>query len=61
MSGQPYLDWPAVSLSLFNAFLLFWLGFTILLESDRKSLWYLAGCGWSFSGSGLFHSPFSHS
>jgi hypothetical protein len=44
MSGQPYLDWPAVSLSLFNAFLLFWLGFTILLESDRKSfgIWLAA-------------------
>lgn len=44
MSGQLILDWPVVSLSLFNAFLLFWLGFTILLESDRKSfgIWLAA-------------------
>ena len=44
MSGQPVLDWPAVALSLFNAFLLLWLGFTILLESDRRSpgIWLAA-------------------
>lgn len=37
MSGQVLLDWPALALSLFNAFILCWLGFTILLEADRRA------------------------
>lgn len=48
MSGQLILDWPALALSLFNAFLLSWLGFTIILEADRRAF------GVWFSAEGLF-------
>lgn len=37
MSGLPLLDWPALTLSIFNAFILCWLGFTVLLEADRRA------------------------
>lgn len=37
MSGQFFLDWPALAFSLFDAFILCWLGFTILLEADRRA------------------------
>lgn len=48
MSGQFFLDWPALALSLLDAFLLCWLGFTILLEADRRSV------GVWLSADGLF-------
>jgi hypothetical protein len=38
MSGNPLVDWLALTLSLFNAFLLCWLGFTVLLEADRRAV-----------------------
>ncbi len=48
MSGLLFLDWPALALSLFNAFLLSWLGFTVILEADRRAL------GVWLSAEGLF-------
>ncbi|HEX7556444.1 MAG TPA: hypothetical protein VF338_07450, partial [Leptolinea sp.] len=54
MSGQPVFDWPAVTLSLFNAFLLLWLGFTILLESDRRSLGIWLAADGLFLGAAFF-------
>ncbi|MEI8130852.1 MAG: hypothetical protein WCG34_00365 [Leptolinea sp.] len=54
MSGQPMLDWPAVTLSLFNAFLLLWLGFTILFESDHRSLGIWLAADGLFLGAAFF-------
>lgn len=54
MSGQPALDWPVVTLSLFNAFILFWLGFTLLFESDRKSLGNWLAADGLFLGAAFF-------
>jgi hypothetical protein len=54
MSGQPALDWPAVALSLFNAFLLLWLGFTILFESDRKTFGIWLAADGLFLGAAFF-------
>jgi hypothetical protein len=54
MSGQPALDWPAVTLSLFNAFILFWLGFTLLFESERKSLGNWLAADGLFLGAAFF-------
>jgi hypothetical protein len=48
MSGLALLDWPALTLSLFNAFLLCWLGFTVILEADRRAF------GVWLSADGLF-------
>ncbi|MCB8982641.1 MAG: hypothetical protein H6659_02345 [Ardenticatenaceae bacterium] len=46
MSGNLFLDWAIIAVSFFNAILLLWLGFTVLLNSDRRSpgLW-AAGAG----------------
>jgi len=46
MSGNLFLDWAVIAISFFNAILLLWLGFTVLLNSDRRSpgLW-AAGAG----------------
>lgn len=37
MSGNLYLTWAIVAVSLFNALLLTWLGLTVLLNSDRRT------------------------
>lgn len=46
MSGNLLLDWAIIAISFFNAILLLWLGFTVLLNSDRRSpgIW-VAGAG----------------
>jgi len=54
MSTLFWLDWAALSLSLFNMLLLVWLGITLLLTSDSRSLGViLAGTG-SLFGGGFF-------
>jgi signal transduction histidine kinase len=46
MSGQFYLDWAVMAVSLFNTILLFWLGLTVLLNAeDRTWAIWLAGAG----------------
>ncbi len=37
MSDSTLLNWAAITLSLFNAVLLFWLGFMVLLNSDQRA------------------------
>ncbi len=37
MSGNLYLNWAIMAVSLFNALLLIWLGLTVLLNSDRRA------------------------
>jgi len=54
MSGQPLLDWSALALSLFDAFLLCWLGFTVLLEADRRALGVWLSADGLFLGAAFF-------
>ncbi|MFN2187773.1 MAG: sensor histidine kinase [Candidatus Promineifilaceae bacterium] len=46
MTDAPFLNWSTIAISLFNAILLFWLGFTVLINSDRRTwgIW-LGGIG----------------
>ncbi len=52
MSGNLFLDWTTMALSLFNMILLLWLGLTVLLNSKKRSwgIW-LAGGSLLLSGS----------
>jgi len=45
MTGNLFLDWAILALSLFNAILLAWLGLTVLLNSDRRrwGIWVAGG------------------
>lgn len=54
MSGYPLLDWPALTLSLFNAFLLCWLGFTVILEADRRAVGVWLSADGLFLGGAFF-------
>ncbi len=54
MSGQLILDWPALALSLFDAFLLCWLGFTILFEADRRAIGVWLSAEGLFLGAAFF-------
>lgn len=46
MTGNPWLDWVLLAVSLFNTILLVWLGVTVLLNTERRN-WgvWLAGIG----------------
>lgn len=46
MSGNLYLDWPILTLSIFNTIILLWLGLIVLLNAERRH-WgvYLVGGG----------------
>jgi signal transduction histidine kinase len=46
MSGEFYLDWATLTISLFNTILLLWLGLTVLLNAEQRTpgIW-LAGAG----------------
>ncbi len=56
MSDNLYLNWATLALSMFNTILLFWLGLTVLLNSDRRrpGIW-IASVG-LFVGSAFFVS-----
>ncbi len=60
MSGQVLLDWPALAFSLFDAFLLCWLGFTVLLEADRRALGVWLSADGLFLGAAFFYCPYSN-
>jgi signal transduction histidine kinase len=51
LSGILWLDWAILAISLFNTFTLFWLGLTVLLNSENRTwgIW-LAGGGLSLAG-----------
>jgi signal transduction histidine kinase len=61
MSGLFYLDLPSLSLSLFNASLLLWLGLTVALNAERRA--HPAWGTWLITGSLLLGALFfiSHS
>ena len=56
MTGEFFLDWAIMAVSLFNTILLLWLGLTVLLNAERRT-WgtWLAGGG-ALMGSGFFVS-----
>ncbi len=51
LSGILWLDWAILAISLFNTFTLFWLGLTVLLNSENRTwgIW-LAGGGLFLAG-----------
>ena len=36
MTGNLFLDWATMAVSLFNTILAFWLGLTVLLRAERR-------------------------
>jgi signal transduction histidine kinase len=51
MSSSFSLNWATLAVSIFNTILLFWLGLTVLLNTERRSLGvWLAGVGLLMSG-----------
>jgi signal transduction histidine kinase len=56
MSGQILLDWLALAVSLFNTFLLFWLGLVVLFNTERRSLGVLVAAGGLVIGGVFFLS-----
>lgn len=46
MTGNTWLDWPILAVSLFNTILLLWLGLTVILNTERRT-WgvWLSGIG----------------
>jgi signal transduction histidine kinase len=39
MTNNLFLDWPILTISLFNAILLSWLGLVVLLSAERRQVW----------------------
>lgn len=55
MSGVFFLDWAVMAVSLLNTILLFWLGFTVLLNAERRTLGiWMAGIGVLMGGAFFF-------
>jgi GAF domain-containing protein len=54
MSGERWLDWAILAVSLFNTMLVLWLGLTVLLNADRRhrGVW-LMGAGLFFGAAFL--------
>jgi hypothetical protein len=55
MTGNIFLDWAIIAVSLFNTILLIWLGLTVLLNAERRTwgIW-LAGGGLLTGGAFFF-------
>ncbi|MFN8459104.1 MAG: hypothetical protein U0401_31390 [Anaerolineae bacterium] len=45
MTGNTWLDWPILAVSLFNTILLLWLGLTVMLNTERRTwgVWLSGG------------------
>ena len=56
MSGNFFLDWALMAVSLFNTILLTWLGLTVLLNSDRRTWGIWLGGGGLLLGGAFFMS-----
>jgi signal transduction histidine kinase len=56
MSGNFFLDWALMSVSLFNTILQTWLGLTVLLNSDRRTWGIWLGGGGLLLGGAFFMS-----
>src|SRR4029453_13973370 len=53
MSGNVFLDWAMMALSLFNTIIILWLGLTVLLNADRRT-WGIWLTGGGMLAGGLF-------
>src|SRR5574341_1252048 len=56
MTGNFPLDWATQAVSLFNAILLFWLGLTVLLNAERRTLGLWLAGGQLLMGAAFFLS-----
>ena len=56
MTGNFPLDWATQAVSLFNAILLFWLGLTVLLNAERRTLGLWLAGGQLLMGAAFFIS-----
>lgn len=54
MSGQFWLDWSALAVSLFNTLLTLWLGLTVFLNAERRHWGTLLATAGLLVGSGFF-------
>lgn len=55
MTGELFLDWAIMAVSLFNTILLLWLGLTVLLNAERRTLRQAQGKRWGvwLAGGGM--------
>ena len=55
MTGNFFLDWAIMAVSLFNTILLLWLGLTVLLNAERRTLRQAQGRRWGvwLAGGGM--------
>ena len=44
MSGNIWLDWTTLSVSIFNTIIMLWMGLMILLSSDKRTWGVWSGC-----------------
>ena len=56
MSGNFLLDWAALAISLFNTILLVWLGLTVLLNAEKRTLGVWIACDGLLIGAAFFVS-----
>ncbi len=56
MSGNPWLDWAVLTLSLINIVLMLWLGWMILLSAENRTWGVYLAAGGLFAGTIFFTS-----
>ena len=56
MSGQFWLDWLALAISLFNTVVLAWLGLTVLFNAERRTWGVFLAVGGLLAGAAFFLS-----
>jgi signal transduction histidine kinase len=56
MTGSSLLDWTSLAVSLFNTIILLWLGMTVLLNADRRTLGLWIASSELLMGSAFFLS-----
>ena len=56
MSGQFWLDWLALAISLFNTVVLAWLGLTVLFNAERRRWGVVLAVGGLLAGAAFFLS-----
>jgi len=56
MTGEFFLDWAVMTVSLFNTILLLWLGLTVFLNAERRTLGIWLAVSGLFMGAAFFLS-----
>lgn len=59
MTGRIWLDWPIITVSIFNTCLFLWLGLTVLLNANRRDwgVWLMGGGCWQGQSSSSATAP----